>query len=668
MSASILYFTPRAELSPQSNLGAFIEICRTSEVLGAHRQFEQNVWNIGYLKGHNKLHRAVFSTMEAASKNAYEPWLSEPFLNFGKAMLVYLQDTRPVLIQSLRISALRFLDAALRERNNGNDPTAVNAEVLDTAVELARNSVSANVAYNVAWQLEHIAELMQKKGFISLRQKWLHGLKKPQDLGSRISKEALKARQEKLPSAAALRALGGIFQQAIAPPDVLVSSYAAVMACAPERINEVLRLKHNCVVRDDGRFHGYIGLRWPGSKGADDTIKWLPSDMVPVAEKAIKNLLRVTSPARKLAAWYTQNPTKLYLHDAAAYLSNSDVLTPAEIGLVLWGDKNARISARIWAQVTNRLEKISLGGRRIGFRFRDVEAAVLSMLPGSFPHMPGAPGLLCMDAISVALVNETHAARATYQCMFTCIDYSTVANRLSRHDGNLSIFDRFNYTEDDGSPIEMNSHSLRHYLNMLAQMGGMSSAEIAIFSGRKDSSQNRAYDHMTSDEVQEPVSRALKAGMNNGLVVKESRQLFRRADFPLARPLAAHTTEYGWCMHDFASEPCQMYRDCVNCEEQVCVKGDEQKDHNLRSLKVETELVLKAARAAFSEQEYGADTWVIHQTTTLQRIDALLQILGDPTIPTGARVRLDVTNATLVVDDGVHPIQLMKADKQKLQT
>jgi len=667
VSARFLHFTPKAELGPEANLEAFIGMCRKSEVLDAHRQFDKNIWDIGYLKGRNSLHRAVFSTMEAAHRSADGPYLPQPFLDFSKAILIYLHDSRPVASQAGRVSALRYLEAALREWSR-SCPTAVSVEVLDTAVGLARKKVSAGSAYPVACQLELISELMRTKGLISLRQQWVHGMKKPQSLGSRISKEALKARQEKLPSAATLRALAGIFQEAVEPHDVLVSSCTAVMACAPERINEVLRLKRNCVVRGDNRFAGYVGLRWAGSKGTDDTVKWLPTEMSPVAEQAVANLLIVTAPAQQLAVWYTENPTKLYLHEAAAYLRDRDVLTTAEISLILWGNEKARDSANIWAQKTNMLEKICLGGRSIGFRFRDVEAAVLSMLPATFPCMPGAPQLLCKDAMAVTRANETHANRATYLCMFTCVDYATITQPLSRHDGQPSIFDRFNYTEDDGSSIEMNSHKLRHYLNMLAQMGGMSSAEIALFSGRKDVSQNRAYDHMSSDEVQEPVSRALQAGMTRGLVAKEPRLLMRRSEFPLATPTAAHSTEYGWCMHDFASEPCQIYRDCINCEEQECIKGDEHKERNLRCLKTETEFLLKAAKEALSEQEYGADTWVAHQNKTLDRIDALLQILEDPKVPTGARVRLNVTNAALITDDSGRPIHFIKFDERKRLT
>lgn len=669
MSGGILHFTPKAELGAQANLEAFIELCRRSEVLGAKRQFEQPTWEIGQLKGHNKTHRAIFSTMEAASSRSDAPHLPEPFLSFSKAALVYLQDRRPVVSQTVRVSAFRFLEAALRESNKGSRPTAVSPEVLDCAVELASKTIGAAAAYRVAGQLQLIAELMQKQGFISLRQAWVHGLKKPAELGSRISKEALKARQQKLPSAAALRALGGIFQQATMPRHVLASSYAALMTCAPERINEVLRLKRNCVVPGDGRFTGKLGLRWPGSKGADDTTKWLPTEMAPVAQEAVNKLLELTAPAHELAKWYTANPKKLYLHKDAEHLRARETLTLEDLGLILWGDPKTRASANNWARVTKGLTPVPLGVRSIGYRFADVEAAVLSQLPKSFPYAPGAPDLLLSDALGVIRLNETHREKSTNLCIFKYIAYGDVTQPLSRHNDNPSIFDEFDYQEDDGSPIELNSHSLRHYLNMLAQMGGMTSAEIALFSGRKDAKQNRAYDHMTSDEVQEPISRALQTGMNANLVATEparTRPLIRRSNFELSVGTAAHTTDYGWCMHDFASEPCQLHRDCINCEEQECIKGDAYKEQNLRSRKAETELLLKAAKEALSESEYGADAWVAHHTQTLERANALLQILEDPNVPVGARVRLDVTGAALITDASVRPIQFIPSGKRKL--
>lgn len=667
VSRTVLHFVPRAQLEPQENLDAFVELCRQSEVLGARRQFDENVWDTGNRKGHNGRLRAIFSTMEAASQDKPEPSMPPQFLDFAKAVLVYLQDSRPLTSQAVRISALRYLEASLREWGKGSRPTAVNEEVLDTAVELAHKNVSAGVAYRVAGQLKIVADLMGSKGFITLRQPWGHGLKKPRELGSRISKEAITARQSKMPSAAAIRALGGIFQDAIASRDVLVSSATALMTCAPERINEVLRLTRNCVEKGDGRFAGHVGLRWAGSKGANDTIKWLPTVMTTVAKQAVANLLAVTRPAQEIAAWYTENPTSLYLHEDVAHLRGCELLSPSEIAVILWGDESRRLSANTWAQTTHKLPKHQRGTGRAAFAFKDVEQAVLAMLPDTFPYVPGAPQLLCMDSLAVVRVNEMHAARVTYRCMFTCADYGTIANALARHDGQPSIFDRFGYTEDDGSPIEMNTHSLRHYLNMLAQMGGMSSAEIALFSGRKDAAQNSAYDHMTSDEVQAPISDALSQGFMGGLVAREPRRLVARTQFSDLGATAAHTTDFGYCLHDFASEPCQMHRDCINCEEHECVKGEAHKEANLRASKAEMEQLLEVAKQGLTDDEYGADSWVAHQTKTLERIDSLLSIYEDPWVPRGAQIRLNVTNRALITQEPAsQPIHVVQTGKRKL--
>ncbi len=658
MSTSVLHFTPRSELGARGNLVAFIELCRQSEVLNASNQFDADIWDIGHHKGRNSVHRAVFSTLEAAQTSSATPALPPPFLEFAKAIIVYLQDYRPVVSVAPRISALRCLEAAMREWTKGSRPTAVDVQVLDKAAELARRNFSADVAYRIAGQLELIADCMHSNRFITLRQPWSHGMKKPNALGSRISKEALQARQAKLPSAASLRALAGIFQDATTTLDIVVSSYAALMLCAPDRINEVLRMRRNCLVEGEGRFTGKLGFRWAKSKGTEDTTKWLPTQMTDIARRAMSKLLSVTAPANAIAAWYTEHPKTLFLHEGAAHLRNRETLSLSEVALVLWGDEGATASANAWAQATANLDKVSIGGLQIGYAFEDVERAVVAMLPSTFPFMPGDPSLCCKDAVAVMRKNEGHATRATYLCMFACVDNQTVTATLGGRKDRKSVFERFDYTEDDGSPINLNSHALRHYLNMLAQIGGLSSAEIAIFSGRKDERQNRAYDHRTSDEIQAPISAAIEAGFTCGLVVAGPRGLISRDEFRGEGIVAAHTTEYGWCMHNFASEPCQMYRDCINCEEQECVKGDAHKEANLRRLEEETEYLLRQAKLALSEEEYGADNWVKHQSGTLERVQSMLSILANPNVPVGARIRLNLANAPLITADDWQPMTL----------
>lgn len=83
MNAGVLHFTPKAELDAKFNLTAFIELCRQSDVLGARAQFDQHIWDLGRVKGQNKVLRAVFSTLTAAQMRLNEPTLPQPFLDFA---------------------------------------------------------------------------------------------------------------------------------------------------------------------------------------------------------------------------------------------------------------------------------------------------------------------------------------------------------------------------------------------------------------------------------------------------------------------------------------------------------------------------------------------------------------------------------------------------------
>jgi hypothetical protein len=667
MKSTISKLIPQRELEGVSALRRFIEGAKGLSVLMIAEQFEKSIWEVAGFKGKNGRNRVIFCTLDAARECVAVPLLCEEFIDFAKAMVLELNQRRPVVSHGQRITALRCLEAALKNNGKGGRPTAVDKEVLDAAVEVATEHYSSGVAYRVAGQLELIAEMMVARGIASMRSPWNHGLKKPADVGSRISKEALKARQEKLPSRAALKALGAIYRDSIGAPDVLVSSALAIMLCAPERINEVVRLERNCMVLGEGEYSGFLGIRWKGSKNFADSIKWLPSEMTDVARGALLNLHRITEFGHRISSWYTEHPDELYLSEDVIQLRGKDILSLAEIRQVLWGDGASVDAAYLWATVTHNLKKQQIVGGRVGFLFRDVEAAVLSMLPKSFPYVPGDSGLLLCESLFVARANEMHSGKATYQCMFKAVDQNMITSAFCGNPGRpTSIFERFGFREDDGSSIKLKSHSLRHYLNMLAQTGGMSSAEIALFSGRKDVRQNRAYDHMTSCEVQAPISEAMHGGLNSELDPSEKmRHLFLRPEFRGIGVPAAHTTEYGWCHHNFASEPCQMYRDCINCEEHECIKGESHKLDNLRKLKDETELLLNRARDALKDEAYGADLWVAHQAKTLDRVVALLEVMENPMVPLGSRIRLSSSNTPLIATAAHMPLKIARRPRKR---
>jgi len=82
----------------------------------------------------------------------------------------------------------------------------------------------------------------------------------------------------------------------------------------------------------------------------------------------------------------------------------------------------------------------------------------------------------------------------------------------------------------------------------------------------------------------------------------------------LAMP-TAHITEYGFCIHDFTMSPCQRFRDCLNCTEQVCIEGDRRIDRLKERHAIVEKLRDKAAQE-IKEGTAGADRWhQIHDLT-----------------------------------------------------
>lgn len=106
------------------------------------------------------------------------------------------------------------------------------------------------------------------------------------------------------------------------------------------------------------------------------------------------------------------------------------------------------------------------------------------------------------------------------------------------------------------------------------------------------------------------------------------------------RNIAFHMSEVGACAHDFAMTPCTLHRDCLNCDEMFCIKGDEARCGRIRMLRDQTKLGLESAERANSEGEFGASRWVVHQKATLERLDKLVQLFDDPTVPTGAIIHV----------------------------
>ena len=179
----------------------------------------------------------------------------------------------------------------------------------------------------------------------------------------------------------------------------------------------------------------------------------------------------------------------------------------------------------------------------------------------------------------------------------------------------------------------------------MGQRGGLGQSEIARWSGRVDVKQNRVYDHMSEFELVDML-RLHDPGLSLDRSLTEiaeqiATQLpMTRQEFNALTIPTAHVTEYGFCIHDYVMSPCQRFRDCLNCTEQVCIKGDRRLDR-IRTRYAQVSQLMERARREIAEGSAGADRWYEIHALTEKRLGSLLAILGDPSIKDGAIIRLN---------------------------
>lgn len=644
--SELVTFVPKAELDAQENLQAFIEFCRFRlTVFGKDLDFAENRWDVSEaieLKAKYHAIRMVFSNLETSTKKKFEP-MQEPFLSFAKGYMRNQHAYRPTDNVSGRLVALRVLEAALREVGMA-DPVRVDSHILNRAAQMIKERLAPATAYRAGGQLELVSDFLRVNGLSTTRASWHNPIPRPIE-GVRVGKEFDDRRTAKLPSQAALEALPKVYRLAMEPGDILVSSVCAVLCSAPDRINELLILPENCEVRQPNGENGeHFGLRWWPAKGADPMVKWVVSSMSEVVQDAIGRIRRLSNEARTVARWYEQNPTKIYLPPELEHLRAKERLTLREVADVLYSEPVALTGTLEWCK-----KNIAGGGaarKNDTVRFVDLEAAVLKWLPRGFPVMVEETGLRYSEALFVILRNGVEVKKSPFRCIIEPVGQGLIWNRLGARADQKSIFDRAGFTEDDGSSIHVTTHQFRHYLNTLAQAGGLSQLDIAKWSGRKDVRQNEAYDHESNESLLARVREAVgdDTRMFGPLAAASRKNLIPRDEFARLKVPTAHTTEFGYCIHDYVMAPCQMHRDCINCGEQVCIKGEVEKEARIRLAFEEATRLLQMAEKAEEDGDFGAAEWVEHHRAQMKRLSSLMEILENPSVQRGAVIRLSPAN------------------------
>lgn len=536
---------------------------------------------------------------------------------------------------------MRTIEAALLQSGQSAVVNNISISTLDLAAQLMREHYVKGSAYHGGRELERLAKFLTSKKLISLNLNgWVNPIQRKKDeIGT--GKKAKQRRERKMPSEEALAAMAEIFANGpVTPRDIFTASVFAMLMCAPSRISEVLELPVDCEVeQEDSKGVLRYGWRFFSGKGYGGDIKWIPTEMVGIAKEAIKRIKELTSESRKLAKWIEQNPNNFYRHSSVPMKSDDMPLSQIEacqaLGLACDTKRTARSSLNGMGLPTNDDENT----------LSSLWKYVLSRQPKGFPWLSKGKGVKYSSALFCMQRNLLHSQRGVSPVILWRPTNNVFNNDLSPRESlsanHKSIFDRHGYRYGGGNRIKLTSHQARHLLNTIAQRGGLSQLKIAKWSGRAESTQNRTYNHMSEYEMvalAEELDASLKLFGPSGEIIKHIP--ISTPDFNTMQKGAVHVTEFGVCVHDFTMSPCEKYRDCLNCTEQVCIKGDEAKLSRVRARLNEVERQYQAAKKALEEGSTGADRWYEYHKNTLVHLKELIEILDNPAVPDGAQIKL----------------------------
>jgi hypothetical protein len=214
-----------------------------------------------------------------------------------------------------------------------------------------------------------------------------------------------------------------------------------------------------------------------------------------------------------------------------------------------------------------------------------------------------------------------------------------IASFLSGKSGNVptkSIFERFGITDESGKPYRVRTHDFRRLLNTIAQRGGLTQAEIALWMGRRRVRDNTAYDLRTSTEMAAEMRQLVEKNEVYGTISDQVRALpeTERETFLKNRLTMIHTTHLGQCASNIAENPCATAVTCLGgCGHYLRRKGDEKSRTALQRIERETLDALERAKAI--SDKGNAANWIRDHEAVLKHTRAALAIDNDDEIADG---------------------------------
>lgn len=612
------------------NLNTFIEKCKNDlTVFGPTLDWGHWEWK-GVVQ---------FTKLGVKSRGVNESdILDKNFIEFAKAYFRYQQGHKPAYAKN-EIKALKSLEKALLQVNGKAHILDVSITVFDEAAKLIGEHYAKGSDYHGGRELERLAKFLSLNKLVMADLFfWKNPIVRKKD-EIQTGEKAQKRREKKLPRDEAINALAEIFaKNPKNNRDIFTSSTFAMLMCAPSRISEVLSLPVDCEVEElDSKGKLRYGWRFYSGKGFGGDIKWIPTEMVSVAKEAVRRIKSITDDGRSFARWMELNPGKFYRHDRCPNISEDEILNNIQICMALMrgdGDEFENIHYRLKRK-----------GLHPPYSLKALWSFIETFRPKEFPWFNKKAGVKYSDALFCMIEGAFNTSSKSLIPVLWVPTNNFFNNDLSPREKlqfeHSSIFDRHGFLFPDGSRMKMTSHQARHLLNTLSQRGGLSNLEIAKWSGRAEIKQNRFYNHMSEYELVAQTEE-LDTGLSLfGPVGEVEKQVpITIQEFNILEKGPVHVTEYGVCVHDYTLSPCEKFRDCINCSEQVCIKSDDEKFKRIKIRLAEVESQYQKSLEAMEKGAAGADRWYEYHKNTLNRLKELVGIFENPAIKNGSFIKL----------------------------
>jgi len=598
-------------------------------------------------RAHNRDSRdLVFIRRRKGSADPSVPFAA-PYNDFAKAIIRTRASLRAVSSssQQIMILALRFLYEPLH-RSRLSDPTRLTRKHFHVALEDARRDCAESSAYTIGHTLSEIAAFLNTHRLTRGRIYFENPMSRPY-IGDRLDPASQAMGLKKMPSAEVLEMLAAISSHPLDENEKVLLRIVDLLVVGGFRVGEALTLPRDCwvaetaldargqpmLIAETGESVKRCGIRYWPEKGGDPIVKWLPDCSVPLAKRAIDDLNSLCQKPREAAAVLEQNPDRVPLPGG---FDPNRLLSMNDLGDILCLPRKTSLWRFLRRQLKlfpARLVRLRKKGHPAAlYRVRDIEAALLKRRAQlEVVRTPNGRIQMLSESLCVVFQNQFDSTQATFPFLPELVSNEQVARALgSRRGRGGSVFSRHGFTDSDGGRLGIRTHAFRHWINTLADRGGLSDVELARWMGRRDIRQNAAYKHGTVEERVAWAQDMLKAGKLHGSTAsayQAIREPARKEEFLQTFVGVAHFTPYGVCTHDFALTPCLYHLNCLaGCADYLRTRGDQEESQNLIQLRTFTVLELEKAGAALSEQSPGASNWVDFNRRTLAGIDAALAV------------------------------------------